>query len=301
MSKPTMKSLSADARRAARENDVRSLASLVESEPLLLGWSNNHGNCPLAEAIKAQSVAVSAWLIERGADVHRTNEGGASILDRAVLSGNEAVVQLVLDAGAQAAPWHWAGLGRLGVLQSLSHDTLEQADWRDERPLHWASRRGRVDVIRFLLDRGVNLESENKNGLTALALAIEDSHLEAAALLLSAGADVDARGGYAGGRLLHRAVAVRSPTLVELLLANGAEVDAQDWAGKTPVHEAVMVGRMDMLEALLAAGPDLSLRTGQRAQQRDNERPIDIARRRGRTRMVERLADDENKCVNSRP
>ena len=278
---------------AVRQDDVAALETVLAEQPLLLGWANPHGNCLLAAAIKATSPRVLAVLIDAGADVQRTNEGGASVLDRAVLAGDQYAVELVIAGGAEAATRHWAGLGRLEHLESLSLAALEETDWRLERPFHWASRRGADGVIGYLLGRGVEIDPVNKNGLTPLAFAIEGGHIDSSRLLLDRGADVNASGGYSGGRVLHRAVAIRSMPLVELLLEHGADVDPQDQAGKTPLHEAVMVGRLDILERLLVASPDLALRTRRVAQQPGDERPIDMARRRGRDRLVDRLASAE--------
>ena len=279
---------------AVRTDDVSSLEKALAEQPLLLDWSNPHGNCLLASAIKAGSRDAVSFLIEAGADVRRTNEGGASILDRAVLAGDEHAATLVMAHGATIAVRHWAGLGRRDHLASLPLSMLEETDCRLELPLHWASRRGSLTVIEFLLERQVTIDPLNKNAMTPLALAIEGGHVEASGVLIGAGADVDALGGYSGGRILHRAVIIRSLPLVELLLECGADINRQDRVGKTAVHDAVMVGRLDILETLLAAEPDLSLRTQRLAQQPGgDERAVDMARRRGRDRMVDRLASAE--------
>ncbi len=208
---------------AVRIDDVASLETALAEQPLLPRWANSHGNYLLAAAIKASSHRALALLIEAGADVLRTNEGGASVLDRAVLAGDEYAVDQVIAGSAVPATRHWAGLGRLDRLASLPRDALEETDWRLERPLHWASRRGSAGVVGHVLGRGVEIDPVNKNGLTPLAFCIEGGHIDSSRLLLDAGADVNAPGGYSGGRLLHRAVVIRSLPLVELLLEHGAE------------------------------------------------------------------------------
>ena len=44
---------------------------------------------------------------------------------------------------------------------------------------------------------------------------------------------------------------------IELLLAEGAEIEAQNWEGKTPLMAAAIYGHADALEALIRAGAAL--------------------------------------------
>lgn len=57
---------------------------------------------------------------------------------------------------------------------------------------------------------------------------------------------------------LHLAVIQGNMALVNLLLANKANVDAVDNEGHSVVHWATVCGEIDALRALLAAGADIS-------------------------------------------
>ena len=59
---------------------------------------------------------------------------------------------------------------------------------------------------------------------------------------------------------LHRAVLNKSLVVAELLLANGAEVDAKDTDGRTPLHEAAKYGYLPVAKLLLANGADPNLK-----------------------------------------
>ncbi|KAA0166129.1 hypothetical protein FNF27_07543 [Cafeteria roenbergensis] len=56
-----------------------------------------------------------------------------------------------------------------------------------------AAQNGHVEAMALLLDRGANLEAKNKAGLTALIMAAQNGKVEAMALLLDRGADLEAR------------------------------------------------------------------------------------------------------------
>ncbi len=60
-------------------------------------------------------------------------------------------------------------------------------------PLHVACYDGKLDVLRFLIDRGSDINSPNEEGFIPLHLASRYGHVEAARLLLDRGSDVNAR------------------------------------------------------------------------------------------------------------
>jgi 26S proteasome non-ATPase regulatory subunit 10 len=95
------------------------------------------------------------------------------------------------------------------------------------------------------------------SGQTALHFTASKNNLDIARRLLdakpAASARVkDKRGQYA----IHRAAAVGSAPMVELLLKNKSPVNAADIAGQTPLHHAVAEGHGDTAVALLKAGAE---------------------------------------------
>jgi len=73
-------------------------------------------------------------------------------------------------------------------------------------------------------------------GLTPLHTAAGRGHKEIVELLITAGADVNAKGDY-GWTPLHKAAAAFEDhkEVVELLIAKGADVNAKDMHGETPL------------------------------------------------------------------
>jgi hypothetical protein len=71
--------------------------------------------------------------------------------------------------------------------------------------------------------------------------------------------------------------------MCELLLREGAEVDAEDLGGARAVHEAVVHGHVEQLELLVAHGAEVNCQT------RDGEFPLKLAVGRNHVGMVEFL------------
>lgn len=87
-------------------------------------------------------------------------------------------------------------------------------------------------------------------GLTALHRAANRGDLAAVESLLANGADVRARG-LAKQTPLHLAV---TKEIAQLLISKGAEIEARDRWGRTPLFWAAGAGRKGVVEALLAVG-----------------------------------------------
>jgi ankyrin repeat protein len=78
-------------------------------------------------------------------------------------------------------------------------------------------------------------------------------------------------------------VAGRHPALVARLLAAGADPDARQEGGFTPLMGAAGAGRADLASALLAAGADPAL------TDRHDHTAADHARQHGHNELAERL------------
>ena len=120
------------------------------------------------------------------------------------------------------------------------------------------------------------------DGWTPLHLAAAFATPEAAEALLKHGAEVDAVSkNPQGNRPLHAALALsRDPETVRLLLAAGADPNATQAAGFTPVFSAAAAGRRDLAELLRRAGARMQIGNEQ------GKTPADFARERGHAELA---------------
>jgi len=119
-----------------------------------------------------------------------------------------------------------------------------------DTPLHLASAALRAGSARLLLDKGADVNAQNRRGATPLHYACDPRpnsggvwNPEAQAtiinILIEHGAKVD-HADKGGAAALHRAVRARSSVAVRRLLESGARVDVQlGKLGSLPLHLAV--------------------------------------------------------------
>jgi ankyrin repeat protein len=157
-----------------------------------------------------------------------------------------------------------------------------------------AAERGRLDIVKSLLDRKADLNVAGRDGSTALMLAAENNQPEILKLLISRGADPNRqdnngwtavlKAAYQGNakcievlashskleldRALLVATLMEKKEAAKALLDNGAEVDFRASDGRTALILAAGKGNKDLVEVLLQAGADPSLtdQGGQTAQ-----------------------------------
>jgi len=155
------------------------------------------------------------------------DDDGVSALMRARYRSDEGVIEAVVASAPSLDVFEASSFGDLDRLtELLMFDPVLVTAYSADgfTALHLAAFFGRPDAVRFLLDRG---------------------------------ADVDAPGtGWMTGTPLHSAASSRRSEAVALLLDAGADPDARQSGGWTPLHAAARNGDLASVEALLAAGAD---------------------------------------------
>jgi ankyrin repeat protein len=127
-------------------------------------------------------------------------------------------------------------------------------------------------VVELLAQRGAALDARYKGDLAALHLAAGGGHTA----VVEALAALAARSGHA------------HPAVAELLLESGADVDARDHGGQTPLHQLASTGRgfVQMAELLLANGADVNATT------ESGLTPLELATQHDHRRLAALLSSD---------
>jgi ankyrin repeat protein len=173
-------------------------------------------------------------LLGAKAKVEAADNRGYDPASHAALTGDTDTVLVLLVAGAAPAGWI----------------------------LLWAARVGHDQMVRLLITRGANVNERSRCGFqfSALHLAARMGHLQVLQELLAAGADVEAmtNAGSKSHTPLCAAIMAGQEGAVQLLLANGAEVNTPLSNGMSPLLVAANGGHAEVFKLLLAAGADVN-------------------------------------------
>ena len=152
----------------------------------------------LIEAAKAGDTAsVRAIVADTPGVVLKRLPSGESALMAALYRGHQAVVEALIELGAEVDVFAAAATGRLSDLaRTVDHPgAINGYSFDGWTPLHLASFFGHQNAVRALLDAGAAVDAVSRNSLrnTALHAAAAGRHTDAALLLLERGADPSIR------------------------------------------------------------------------------------------------------------
>jgi len=120
-----------------------------------------------------------------------------------------------------------------------------------------ASKKGHVDRVRELLARGIHVDTRDaSNNNTPLHWTAANGHENVAQILIAYGANVDAQAKY-NDSPLHWAAGYGHDNVVQLLVAHGANVDARNEFNSTPLHEAAGCGFENIVQLLVVHGANV--------------------------------------------
>jgi uncharacterized protein len=267
----------------------------------------SNGETPLMTVIRAEdNPAALQLLLDRGAGVNaKDTVVGETALMWAVRENRPDSVKLLLARGAETdvrtrigqaparrPPNAGGGSHGAGIVRSGWPDRgFQDATPGGLTALLYASRDGRSEVARMLLDAKAQLNLAEANGVTPLALAILNNHIDLARFLIDRGADVNAHD-FWGRTPLWEAVELRdlevnktddngvdrpaALALIQELIQRGANVNARtaevppirrwimpigdlswvDFTGQTPFLRAALSGDVTVMRLLLDHGSD---------------------------------------------
>ena len=190
----------------------------------------------LADAARAGDHAAIDNLLQAGAAVDTPGPDGTTALHWATYRDDAEMVSRLLAAGAD----------------------VNRTNRYDETPLSLACVNGNSGIVEDLLELGAypNLHAAGEPPLLTCA---RSGSIETVKLLLRHGANPNVTDAWKGQTALMWAAAEDHATVVETLVAHGADANLASTAGETPLLFAVQLGHDDTMRTLLAADADVAV------------------------------------------
>jgi len=246
---------------AVASGDEEQLRELLDEEPFLvharsprphratlLHYCGANGVENWRQRTPPNAAAITKLLLDRGADPDATCNlygGGSTMLGLMLTSAHplreglqKALLEVMLNAGATFEGTRGtegivgaAALGRLDLVQQLAA-TSSQA--KIESAFLRACEYGRTDVVKYLVNNGVNVHFQNGEGQTGLHLGAVHGHLEIVKLLLEYHPNLEVTNVWGGTvlgttfwGLMNGNPKTDYGPVIELLIKSGAIVDPE--------------------------------------------------------------------------
>ncbi|KAF4964827.1 hypothetical protein FSARC_7289 [Fusarium sarcochroum] len=142
---------------------------------------------------------------------------------------------------------------------------IDMIDDTGYAPLHIAAIENQSEAVGMLIDAGANVDQQTHDGYTALMSAVRQENVEIVKVLIKAKCSVNMTS-QEGRTALHMAAKKNTPELVGLLLAAGASARHRDNFGDTALHKIARYSRASLdnmktiIETLVMAGADIEAR-----------------------------------------
>jgi ankyrin repeat protein len=242
----------------------RNLVSLLLDLGVQPVITEERGDNILHRAVCARSLDMLRMLLERfpELDLRATNKKGENPMHTAAEFGFLESVQFLLKLDPYLATMVGASAGL---------------------PLHLAAREGKVDCV-HALTTPENVDTEGPQGRTPLIEAAINGHLSVVKFLVERGADVNKVDADGSSALLAAASGGHLP-IVEYLIEHGADINQTDKSNEGLLINLLLKGHFAAADSLLQRGVEANVVTD------IGVTPLLIAARLNCTRVASRLLD----------
>ena len=224
----------------ANSKDKRGLTAIMIASGVQLSDHAIGGGYSQTKRSSRAALEIVRALARYGADVQAEDRIGITALHVAAAAGNLDIAEMLIDFGADVNKGDRNGTTPLMEAALCNEQTL---------------------VLKFLLERGANINAKGANASSALVYSAAAGHPDVFRFLIADGADVSA--GDAGGPgALMEAASHGHAEIVEILLDLGVPVNGQNERGYTALMFAAFNGREGAIKTLLRRGARKDLVNG---------------------------------------
>ncbi|CAF0967227.1 unnamed protein product [Rotaria sordida] len=231
---------------AGAETHVAPFGNLAD-KLTITGWT------PLYVAMKSQKFDVVKLLLKHGANPNTVTKFDLTPFLLACAICDLDIIEACIAAGAN-------------INFTLSGSNTNNLNITGETALFIATLKDRVDVVKFLIEKGAQVNIQNHCGVSPLHLCAKSGNQELVQVLIQAGANVNIT--PQGKISIETLLAVETPLIAaakkghveicEYLIQNGADVNAVTMTGVTPLYTTTEEGHLDVVILLIRHGADIN-------------------------------------------
>lgn len=195
---------------------------------------------------------------------------GCTPLDCAAEYSTVKVIEWLIDGGADinsitksGTALMWAARG--GKIENVKYllergpkDFVNRKGESGWTPLHFAAGFGSVEITDLLIKKGADVNAQEESGYGPIHWAAKNNYPDCIKLLIENGADKNLKNKH-GWTALFSAAYEGSTESLKLLIDSGFDVNLKDDQGRTPLYWAVVRNNSDAVKTLLVAGADVSI------------------------------------------
>jgi ankyrin repeat protein len=262
--------------KAVEENKVALVRSLLD-KGISVNTKDRHGIPLLLLSVAKGHRETTKLLLDKGANVDIKQDikdfsinhplfkgsgsvsyGGATALQVAAMKGDEYLVQLLIDNGADADIS--SDIIKSNAIMQRSEQAVSVV--MGGTALHLALAVGQLKTAKLLLPKTNNVNTVCLFS-TPLHQAITHGQTDMVKALLEKGAEVNIKDGWFGWTPLYMAIRrpsdkLADPEIIKLLLEYGADPDAESGSGHTPLKAACYSDCLEAAKLLLDYGADVN-------------------------------------------
>jgi ankyrin repeat protein len=261
---------------AAKNGDLEAIKGLLAKDPSL-ARSNYEYRTPLSFAVRANQLAIAAYLLEHGANFEfgdvceMARDRGYTEMEKLLETALGTSQDHASRGEVIAEAIRERDLAKVRHLLDNDPTLVHAKDSRTNQPIHWAVMTRQLDMIDELLVRGADINAKRGNGALPIQLTNGDYHFRGwrdvprdwPTTPADVRAHLRARGAYVDictacfmgdiGRV--RELLAQDPSL-----ANRPSEYATYYAcSGTPLRNAAAAGHLEIVKLLLASGADPNL------------------------------------------